>query len=130
MSSIDRVLGFVDNRFSDGRYKLQAYLDYNKVQKTQRCIGVFYRDQNIPSETIALGRFTQIGLYSQPIQIAILHIKKDSARTIAYNVLEYVNTIRPIGLRLIPASAPIYAGINDQQGQHVYTIDYTMQGDQ
>lgn len=125
MSLIDTFKNALNNQFSDGRDKLKAYVNTDSYIP-QKCIVLYYTEDN---EILALGRFTQIGLYNQGVQVAVYHTMHDKARMIAYSVMEYVNTLRITGLTLTVSTPPTYRGVNPVQAQHVYTIEYRMKGD-
>ena len=122
---IDTFKNMLNNRFSDGRDKLRAYVNTDSFIP-QKCIVLFYMDE---VDIIALGRKTQIGLYNQRVQVAVYHTLHDKAREIAYSVLEYVSTQRVTGLTLSVSTPPTYRGINPVQAQHTFTIEYNMKGD-
>lgn len=125
---IDTVRNLLHNTFSDGRVRLQAYANPTKDYPLKGIL-LFYTNDTVDNSIIALGRKTQIGLYSQGLQIAILHTDYSKARDIAYKVLEYLNVNMPTGIVLRPEGSPTYAGLQNGRGQHIYVIDYLMKGD-
>ena len=128
MASIDRIKDAINNRFSDGRKKLSAEINPVKDYPLQGIL-LFYNNDVIESSIIALGRKTQIGLYSQGLQVAVLHPEYAKARDIAFQILEYLNVNHPVGIVLDPQGTPTYAGIQEQRGNHIYVIEYLMKGD-
>jgi hypothetical protein len=128
MASIDTVKDLLNNRFSDGRVKLPSKANPKKDYPLKGIL-LFYSNDDIDNSIIALGKKTQIGLYSQGVQIAILHTDYNKSRDIAFQVLEYLNANMPTGIVLRPQSSPTYAGIQDQRGQHIFIIEYLMKGD-
>ena len=128
MSSIDTITALLNNQFSDGRNKLPAKANPTKDYPL-RGILLYYSNDIIDNTVVALGQKTQIGLYSQGVQIAILHTDYNKSRDIAFQVMEYLNVNSPTGIVMIPQESPTYAGINDERGQYVYVINYLMKGD-
>jgi hypothetical protein len=129
MSSLERIKDHLNNTFSDGYRKLPCKINSGTESYPQKGILLFYLNDPLDNEIIALGRETQIGLYSQGVQIAMLHKTYNQCRDLAFEVLEYLNANRLIGIVMIPESGPTYAGINGQRGQHIFIINYKMKGD-
>ena len=129
MSSLNTIKDLINNRFSDGRNKMPASINPNMDEFPVNGITLYYQDDPLDNSIIALGSKTQIGLYSQGVQIAVWHDQYDKARDVAFQVLEYINANLPTGIVMIPLGSPTYAGINQARGQHVYTIIYDMKGD-
>lgn len=130
MSSLTTIKNLLNNRFSGGgRSKLQAITNPNVDRYPQRGILLFYVNNSTESSVIALGRKTQIGLYSQAIQVAVVYDDYDKARDISFQILEFINSNMPTGITMIPDTMPYYAGVNGSRGQHIYVIDYIMKGD-
>ncbi len=128
MSSIDTIKDLLNNQFSDGRIKLPARANPTKDYPLKGIL-LFYTNDDIDNSIIALGQKTQIGLYSQGVQIAILHTDYNKSRDIAFQVLEYINVNNPVGIVMTPEGSPTYSGINSERGQHIYIINYLMKGD-
>jgi hypothetical protein len=128
MSSIDTIGSLLNNRFSDGRVQLPAVVNPTKDYPLKGIL-LFYSNDDVENTIIALGRKTQIGLYSQGVEIDILHTSYAKARDIAFKVLEYLNVNMPTGIVMRPEGSPTYAGLNDERGQHIYKINYIMKGD-
>ena len=126
MASIDVITAVLNNRFSDGRVKLSARFNPTKDYANKGILLFFTNDDN---SIIALGRSTETGLYSQGVQIAILHTDYNKSRDIAFQVLEHLNVNRQTGIVMTPEGSPTYAGINAERGMHIYTINYLMKGD-
>jgi len=129
MSSLTRIKDLINNQISDGRNRMPAVVNSGVETYPQNGIVLFYTNDQVDNEILALGRKTKIGLYSQGVQIAIMHERYDTCRDIAFQVLEFINVNMPTGITMTPQGAPSYAGINGQRGQHIYTIDYQMKGD-
>lgn len=129
MSSIDTIKDLLNNQFSDGRLKLPAKVNPTKDYPLKGIL-LYYTNDDIDNSIIALGQKTQIGLYSQGVQVAILHTDYAKSRSIAFKVMEYLSVNMPTGIVMIPQGSPTYAGINDSRGQHIYVIEYIMKGDQ
>jgi len=125
---IDTLASLLNNRFSDGRLKLPATANPTKDYPLKGIL-LYYSNDDLDNTIIALGRKTQIGLYSQGLQIAILHTDYTKSRDIAFQVMEYLNVNMPTGITLRPQSSPTYAGLQSQRGQHIYTLEYLMKGD-
>ena len=126
---IDTITALLHNQFSDGRVKIPARANPTKDYPIKGIL-LFYTNDSTDNTTIALGQKTAIGLYSQGVQIAIIHTDYNKSRGLAFQVIEYLNVNTPTGIVMKPQGSPTYAGINDSRGQYVYTINYLMLGDQ
>ena len=128
MSSLDTITALLNNRFSDGRVKMKATSNPGKDYPLKGIL-LFYTNEDTGNTIMALGKKTQIGLYSQGVQIAILHTDYNKCRDVAFQIMEYLNVNSPTGIVMRPQNSPTYAGIQNGRGQHIYTIDYIMKGD-
>ncbi len=127
MSSIETVRAAINNQISDGRQKIKAHVQIESNNFPQKGIFLFYDDEGA---SLALGKFTRVGLYTQPIQIAVAHSTYEKSRQVAFSLFEFINTLKITGIVLTPLASPVYAGINLVRSQYIYTIDYNMKGDQ
>ena len=125
---IDTITSLLNNRFSDGRVKLTAKANPTKDYPLKGIL-LWFNNEDVDNTVIALGRETQIGLYSQGLQIAILHTDYSKSREIAFQVMEFLNVNRQTGIVLVPQGSPTYAGIETSRGTHIYIIEYFMKGD-
>ena len=128
MASLDTITALLHNRFSDGRKQLPAKANPTKDYPTKGIL-LWYQNDETDNSIIALGRTSQIGLYSQGVEIATLHTDYNKSREIAFQVLEFLNANMPVGIVMTPQGSPTYAGIQDNRGTHIFKIEYQMKGD-
>jgi len=122
MASIDNLKTLIDYQVSDGKKKIPCYV--NDDGKTPiNCIRLFYMFGTSFVST------SKAPYYNDRIQVACRHNDYDRGRTLAYDILERINTNRKTysGVYYIPDTVPDYAGI-DKSGGYVWTFEILMKG--
>ena len=121
---IDTLKTTLNYKISDGRRKLQVYLNDENSQ-AKNCIMLFYDNDNV---VLARSRSEIGGYYSIGIQVVIRHNDYDTARATAFTALEYINAnSKPSTGYLIPDELPpIYLGIDERTGG--YTWGFLVKG--
>jgi hypothetical protein len=92
MSAITDLKNTLNNQILAGvgkkKFRLPCY-DNPDQENISDCIQLFYLTGG---STLQLGKHSQIGFYSQLIQVAVRHSDYNEARQAAFSSLEYLNT--------------------------------------
>jgi hypothetical protein len=124
MSAIDKVKTLIGGRFSDGRSKLSCYVNEKNVTE-MNCIRLFYTNDNDWVSAI----HKNAPYYKTGIQVSVRHNDYDKARSLAFSIVEYINSHRKTekGYWWIPRSVPLYVGV-DSIGGYVWAFNLETQG--
>lgn len=127
--SLAKIKTILDYTVSDGKFKLACEIE-PPMNTNINMIGLYYLDIT-DNKVIALGRRTQVGLYSQEIQVVIRHNDKSKARDVSYSALQLLGINRDSAgtfIKFIDTQAPTYGGIDDKGG-HIYSFIINMKGE-
>lgn len=125
--AINTVKGILSSQIGDGRKRLSCVVNTNTA-RSKDVIMLFYQTDAAPP--MALGTFTQLGYYNQPVQCAVRHSDYDKAREMAFQALKLLGiNRRNLAVSLFFDETPSYQGI-DTTGGHVWAFTFKMRGKQ
>ena len=122
MASIDNLKLMLNHRFSDGRSKITCYAN-EKNKSEMRGIILYYNGQG------GFNTQTRASYYTNGVQVAVRLNDYNSARTVAYSILEYINSNRKAYSTVYfdPDSVPEYLGESDKGG-YVWAFNLMLRG--
>ena len=123
MASIDNLKSILNNRFSDGRLKLRCSTNEDRPSE-MKGIYLYYNGQN------SFCTQTRASYYNNGVQVCVRHNDYDKARTISYNILEYINMNRKTYSTVYfdPDSVPEYLGESENHGGYVWAFNLMLRG--
>jgi hypothetical protein len=125
--AIQTVKNILSSQIGDGKKRLSCIVNSNNA-KSKNVMMLFYQADSAPP--MALGTFTKVGYYNQPVQFAVRHSSYDKAREIAFQALKLLGiNRRNLAVSLFFDETPIYQGI-DSTGGHVWAFTFKMRGKQ
>jgi hypothetical protein len=123
-TSIEILKDLMDGKISDRTSKMSVYINENEPSESN-CILLFY----MPGSSFTSQ--TKAPYYTLEIQIAVRHGDYDTARTMAFTALEYINSNRhkSSGVYFIPsASVPRYLGEDKSVGGYIWGFEIMSKG--
>jgi hypothetical protein len=125
--AIQTVKGILSSQIGDGRKRLSCVVNSN-LSKSKDVMMLFYQPDSAPP--MALGTFTQVGYFNQPVQFAVRHSDYSKSRDIAFQALRLLGVNRRnLAVSLFFDETPTYQGI-DATGGHVWAFTFKMRGKQ
>lgn len=122
MAAIDTLKTLIGSKISDGKKKLSAYVNEKEI-KESNCIAIYYTGQSDFVST------SKAKYYGNRVQVTVRYETYDKARSLAFDVMEYINSNRhnTAGVYFIPETVPVYLGV-DQTAGYVWGFEVSMKG--
>lgn len=122
----DKVVPILNFSISDGRQKLACEFS-PKHSAGKNLIMLFLTSANPPP--IALGKRTEMGVYSQEVECAVRHKTRERSRDICMQAVRKLAANRDTpGASLVSFSQPAYKGLDERNGGYVYSFKFLMRG--
>lgn len=120
---IDDLKTLLNFKISDGRNKIPVYINESRKSPINIIVLFYNNDNDYVSETKA-------AYYSNGIQIVCRHNDYNKARSMSYDIVEYIRANRKTisGAYWMPELPPYFTGVDELTGGYTWSAEIKMKG--